>query len=137
MKSKIFTVLTYFFIFLYIYSLGLKILNFEQFKINLVTSPIIPNNFIIPLIYLIPALEAITLFFLIFYNRIIITHYLNIFTLNIFSSYLILYYFFSNSDCGCSKLFPFLSYNVHIIVNIIFIGLSIFLLFLSDSLRKK
>jgi hypothetical protein len=111
---------------LYSYSLILKITDINNFKIKLVQSELIDNNFVDFIGYLIPLIEF-TLIILIFFNiKRKETLISSLFYLVILTGYLLALNEFSLfNGCSCGGVFDKLTYSQHISVNLIFIAINL------------
>lgn len=129
---KIIKKISFFFILtLYTYSFCDKVFNFDQFTLNMLTSPIIPTNYIGVLRYLILIIEILGIFLILFFKKSDISYYYVFFVSILFLSYFVLFKILGgNSKCGCGKLFESMGFLSHLLlVNIPLVIFSLILLF--------
>ena len=117
-------------IFLFAYSSAIKLNDLDAFADKLLKSPLIGIKYLVPLVYLVPIGELLIAITLVYPKSRTIGKYLSCFALTLFSLYLIA---LNNLDdfvpCSCGGLFEKLTFNQHIILNLILWGLSVILVF--------
>lgn len=116
--------------FLFLYTGIKKILNSDIFFQSLLDSPLIPNQLIYFVYILVPLLELVASYFLIFdKKRTIVGLYLSTLLLCSFSLYLLLLVImFDSIPCGCGGFLELLSTEQHIALNLGLLVLNVRLL---------
>jgi hypothetical protein len=110
---------------LYVYTAFIKIKDITLFKIKLYKSPLINPNYVDYIAYSIPIVE-LGIVFLLFTKFKTTAHYISILLLTFFIGYIFLLNNYSiYNGCGCGGIFEKLSLGEHIMINFLFIMISI------------
>lgn len=123
MKKKYFIdVICFLVSVIFIYAGVSKLLDNNNFVLQLYKSPLLPEFVIIPISIFFPIIEIITGVFIFFksYRRLALYTSLVLYTL--FTTYLIiLNTFFIDIPCSCGGILGKMSYEIHIIFNLFFL----------------
>ena len=110
------------------YSFFAKVLNFNQFSVDILASPLIAAHFVNPVRFLVPGIELLIILLILSPYRIW-GYYLAFYVMIVFTTYFILFYQVAQSSCGCGKLFEDLGYYPHLGVNIVLIITCVYLIY--------
>lgn len=125
MKNIISLICRLFLILVFGYTAYHKLFDINGFEETLLKSTLIDENQIIYILYALPTIEIITVMLLLIKNNIY-GLYLSLFLMLMFTAYLVALNNFSfYKGCSCGGIFNELSYQNHIIVNIILIIFSV------------
>lgn len=124
------SVLIMLFVFLFAYSSAVKFLDLDDFGQKLLKSPLIGLNYLALVVYAVPFGELLLAILLIFSKSRVCAKYLVFATMSLFTVYLLV---LNNIDgfipCSCGGLFERLSFNQHIIMNIVLSVFSLILIY--------
>ncbi len=115
-------------LFVFSYSFFSKILNFSQFSLDILASPLIHHSLVNVVKFLVPGVEFLIVV-LIISNFRIVGYCLGFFSLIVFTTYYILFYTVAQSSCGCGKMFEALGFYPHLSLNIILLMGCIYLVY--------
>jgi hypothetical protein len=115
-------------LFVFSYSLFSKLLNFNQFSLDLLASPLINYRFVNGMKYLVPGIELLIIAMIISRYKEA-GYYLAFFSLIVFTTYYILFYKVAQSNCGCGKMFDNLGFYPHLSLNIFLLIGSVYLIY--------
>ncbi len=116
----------YLLIALYVYTASIKLQDLTAFKVKLLKSPLISDEFVDVVKFGVPLVEVLIVLLLISRYKIV-GHYISIFLLTVFIIYIYLLNKHSiYNGCGCGGIFESLSLGKHLLINTIFVGLSIY-----------
>ncbi len=125
MKNKILLILRLSLILLFSYTTFHKLIDLHLFRQTLMKSTLIEEYQINFLLYFIPVIEIVTIFFLIS-DKYITGFYMSLLLMLTFTMYLIALNNFSfYKGCSCGGIFNEMSYFEHIVVNLLFIVISL------------
>lgn len=129
----------FFLILTFSYSLSDKLINFQQFSVNIYMSPLISDDYFNLVRFGVIVLEASLLALLIIFPSKFISHCLSFFVTTLFTIYYLVFYLLTDSNsCGCGKLFESLGFFSHLIfVNIPLIIISIYFVLSYESSSAK
>lgn len=106
---------------LFVYSAIVKLFHHDTFFLELSRSPLIPNEMVHLISFLIPTVEILLAIGLLIQRTNLIGLYGSFFLMLCFTFYLvILTNFFANIPCACGGILGGMSYPVHIAFNIFF-----------------
>src|SRR6266542_2691309 len=131
LKSTLSTLIITLFVFLFTYTAVSKILHHNLFLITLIQSPILYSQATI-ISWLLPIVELLTVVLLIIKKTQRIGMYITFTLMLIFSAYVLyLLVFIPNLPCSCGGVLQSLTWNQHLILNLLlsFLALSEILLF--------
>lgn len=112
--------------FLFIYAGLVKLLNLSFFRFTLSQSPLIIPSTINLISIFIPVIELLTALMLIFTKTYKIGLLFSLFLMNMFTIYLLaLITFYSKIPCACGGILGKTSYTVHILFNLLYIGITL------------
>jgi hypothetical protein len=119
---------------LFIYSGIVKLMSLQKFRTDMARSPLIPENMLNFLQYLIPGTEILVVILLVFASTKRFGFYGGFFLLSLFTVYLIaLVSAFSNLPCSCGGILGGMSYPAHIAFNIVFTLVALAGIYTSDA----
>lgn len=115
-----------------------KILHFELFKSAMIQQPF-NDRLGVMLAYMLPFLEVITALFFLFKKYRIVGFYLSSLLMIIFTTYVAVALLGKpeNLPCGCGLVFQHLSWEVHLILNGIFLLISLIGLQLEKLISRR
>lgn len=122
---------------LFCYTTFHKVIDLAKFESTLMKSTLISDSLVVILLYLVPILE-VSIIILLLVKNYLIGFYGAFFTLLLFTMYLIALNNFSfYKGCSCGGIFNEISYTQHLVVNIIFLLLSLVGIFLFPHKEKN
>ena len=122
---------------LFCYTTFHKVIDLAKFESTLMKSTLISDSLVVILLYLVPILE-VSIIILLLVKNYLIGFYGAFFTLLLFTMYLIALNNFSfYKGCSCGGIFNEISYTQHLVVNIIFLLLSLVGIFLFPNKEKN
>lgn len=124
-----------FIVVVYTYSLMDKIWRHDQFTMNLLSSPLISEDYVGVLRYAVPGAELLLLLAIIFFTQRAVTYHYAFFLSAAFTVYFIFFFILTNnSKCGCGKLIESMGFLPHLLlINLPLVGFSLFLIFSQDK----
>src|SRR5690606_35021463 len=129
--------ITYLYILLFVYASVSKLLDFENFRIQLGQSPLI-GAFADYLVWLVPIIEIFIAILLITNKFKIHGIYASYFLMVMFSAYIFIILHYSlYVPCSCGGVLEKLSWNAHLIFNILFVLLDIAGILIENKHLKK
>lgn len=129
-------IIKYLCILLFCYASLSKILDFEQFRVQLGQSPML-SAFADYIALGIPAMEILTVIFLVVPKMELIGFYSFYSLMVMFTSYIILILNFTDFiPCSCGGVLETLGWTEHMIFNLVFILISLFAIYLNFNLAK-
>jgi len=122
------------YILLFVYAAVSKLLDFENFQLQIEQSPLL-SAFAIWISWIVPLLEMIIAVLLMIRKSRRFGLYLSMCLMTMFSAYIfIMLHFSSFVPCSCGGILEKMSWDVHLVFNLIFVGMAITaLLFYPDS----
>ena len=123
---NVFSVLKTLLIIVYVYAFFSKLLRFEQFELDLFSSPLIPEFLVGILSYLIPLIEVWIIFTLLFFLEIWV-YLFNLVMMFAYTVYMVVYEYISEGECGCNKLFESLGFKEHLVFNMLLLLIAVFM----------
>ena len=124
-------------ILLFVYASVSKIIDFDEFRLQLSKSPFI-TQFSTPLAWSLPVIEIIISVLLMFPAVRVFALYASLFLLTMFTSYLIMMLNFSYYiPCSCGGVLSRISWKQHVALNSVFLTLAIIGIFLNDDREKS
>jgi hypothetical protein len=113
------------FVVLFVYAAASKLLDYEKFKVQIGQSPLL-SGFAETIAWLIPAIELITAIFLTTLRFRLYALYAAFTLMVMFTCYIIVITQFSEYvPCSCGGVLDKLSWNEHLVFNLLFVGLGI------------
>ncbi|MFC0776871.1 MauE/DoxX family redox-associated membrane protein [Flavobacterium sp. HJSW_4] len=113
------------FVLLFTYAAIAKILDFENFQVQLGQSPLL-SSYATWIAYMVPAIELLISLMLMIPKLRSTGLYASLSLMAMFSSYIfIMLHFSSFVPCSCGGILEKMSWNVHLIFNLFFVGLSL------------
>lgn len=129
-KKFIVEVICLLYILLFAYAAVSKILDFENFQVQIGQSPLL-SAFAQWISWMVPAVEIITAILLVFRGYRIVGLYMALSIMMMFTSYIFIVINFSSFiPCSCGGILEKMSWNVHLIFNIIFVLLAVLALWM-------
>ncbi len=126
--------LTYVFVFFFAYTGFYKFLNIEAFRFNLARTGIYPDSWLLLLPYFVIFLEFSVVLVILFRPKIgVLLFSITMFLFSVYITYL--NYTGRYEVCGCGGVLNGLEYSYHILINLIFLVLSI-LIFIKLNLKS-
>nr|WP_068887649.1 MauE/DoxX family redox-associated membrane protein [Pedobacter panaciterrae] len=130
-------VISYLFVLLFLYAAVSKLIEYDQFKIQIAKSPIL-TDFATILVWLVPAIEIIIAVLLVIPNRIMMGLYASLTLMFLFTAYIIIILNFSDSiPCSCGGVLAKMGWNEHLIFNVMFIIIAISGILLQEEIKQK
>lgn len=125
------------YVLLFVYAAVSKLLDFENFQVQLGQSPLI-SSFAGFTSFFIPILELLLAFFLIFPKSRRMSLYLSTFLMSAFSAYIFVMINFSpNVPCSCGGILEQLNWNEHLYFNLLFVFIGTIALYLENHVSIK
>ncbi len=124
-KNYLIEAITFLFILLFMYAAVTKLLDFENFQIQLEQFPFLAE-FAVSLSWVVPAI-LITVALLFFRSKLrLVALYASLFLMIMFTGYIIAVLNFADAiPCSCGGVIPSLSWNQHLVFNIGFLSLAV------------
>lgn len=118
-------------VIIYSYSFLEKVFHHEQFTMNLLSSPLISDQYVGLLRYAVPAAELLVLIGALFFTQKTTTYHYTFFLSAVFTAYFVFFFVLTrNSKCGCGKLIESLGFLPHLLlINLPLVLCSLFLIF--------
>jgi len=124
-RTTIVELISAFFILLFVYAALSKVLDFEKFRVELGKSPLL-NSSSFEISIMIPIIEILFSVFLVIKRLQLIGLYAAFALMVMFSCYILAILKFSSYiPCSCGGILQNMSWNQHLIFNLVFIGLAI------------
>ncbi len=125
----------YFLLFLYVASS--KLLAYEKSELEMSKSPII-TDFAFLLVWLVPTIETIIAILLMIKRTIMFALYSALALMSLFTAYIIAILNFSDTiPCSCGGVLEKMSWNEHLVFNIIFMLMAIIAIVLQTKINEK
>lgn len=131
-KTLLLEFICFLYVLLFVYAAVSKLIDFNQFKIQLGQSPILTaySNWIA---WGVPIAELIIAFLFLCSRSMLLAFYFSFSLMTIFTTYIILILNFSDYiPCSCGGILETLSWNSHLTLNFIFIGLAVVGIFILE-----
>lgn len=136
-KSYIVQVVCLLYVLLFVYAAVSKLLDFENFQVQLGQSPLL-SAFAIWLSWLVPVVEVIIALLLLIPNSRRIGLFLSFSLMTMFTTYVfIILHYSSFIPCSCGGVLEKMSWNVHLIFNIGFVALATLAIFIENGYSTK
>ncbi len=124
-RNNIISIICYLYVVLFTYAATSKLLDLENFRLQLGRFPFI-STYAIWIAWGVPFLEIVIAGLFLFPKYILTALYASLSLLTIFTTYIILVLNFSDSiPCSCGGVISKLGWNEHLIFNIAFIALAL------------
>ncbi|CAM4359022.1 MauE/DoxX family redox-associated membrane protein [Gillisia limnaea] len=135
-KNLMVEIISYLFIVLFVYAAVSKLLDFEQFRVQVGQSPLI-NTLGDYVAWGVPVVE-ISISLLFFFSKLrLIGLWASFFLMSIFSAYIILVLNFADAiPCSCGGVIASLSWKEHLVFNIGWLLLALLGIFLSHKTKE-
>lgn len=122
-------IIIYLFVFLFAYAALSKLLDFQNFKVQLEKSPLL-TSFSALLVVTIPLLEILISVILLINRTRLIGLYASFTLMVLFTGYIFAILHFSPSiPCSCGGILAKMGWNTHLYFNILFVGLALTAIF--------
>lgn len=133
-KNIIIETICFLFIVLFVYAATSKVIAFHEFEIQIGQSPLL-TNYSYLLAWVVPLLEIIISVMLAFRSLRTIGLYASFSIMVIFTSYIVVILNFSNHiPCSCGGILQKMSWNDHLIFNIVFCFLALSGILFNESI---
>ena len=124
MKSNIIYIVAILHILLFSYAATSKLLDFQNFQVQLGQSPLL-SAFAVPVSVIVPVVEFILVLLLLFSKSRLIGLYGSFALMTMFSAYIIIILNFSSfTPCSCGGILEKMSWNEHLVFNMVFVIIS-------------
>ena len=134
-KSNVIYIVALLHILLFSYAAASKILDFQNFQVQLGQSPLL-SAFAAAVSYAVPIIEFILVLLLMFSRFRLIGLYGSFVLMTMFSAYIIIILNFSSfTPCSCGGILEKMSWTEHLIFNIVFVILSAIALILKSTTK--
>lgn len=132
-KAVITNIIATLFIFLFVYAAANKIIDYQQFKIQLAQSPLL-TSFAATVAWIVPSIEIIIATGLSIARFRSCSFYASFFLMLLFTLYIIAITQFSDYiPCSCGGVLEHMSWNQHLAFNVIFVFLAIVGIYLDPN----
>jgi len=136
-KNLIVEIVCYLFVLLFVYAAVSKFLDFENFQVQIGQSPLI-SAFALWVTPGVLILELSTAFLLIISKYRMLGLYASLFLMSLFTAYIfIVIHYSSFVPCSCGGILEKMSWNTHLVFNLIFIALAITAIFMQCKTISK
>lgn len=134
-RSKIIYIIALLYILLFTYAAVSKLLDFQNFQIQLGQSPLL-SAFAAYVAIIVPVMELVLVILLLFSKYRIIGLYGSFVLMTMFSAYIVIILNFSSfTPCSCGGILEKMSWTQHLIFNIIFLLLAALAILLSSATK--
>lgn len=124
-RTSIITVVSCLYIFLFVYAAVSKLLDFQNFQVQLGQSPLL-SAFAVSVSIAVPLVELILVALLLFSKFRLIGLYGSYVLMTMFSAYIVIILNFSSfTPCSCGGVLEKMSWTAHLVFNIVFVLLSV------------
>ncbi|WP_269234997.1 MauE/DoxX family redox-associated membrane protein [Flavobacterium flavigenum] len=136
LKSVVIEIICYLYILLFVYAAVSKLLDFENFQVQLGQSPLL-SAFAVWVAWLVPLIELVIAAALIIpkFRNVGLFGTLALMTMFSFYIYIILHYS-SFIPCSCGGILEKMTWNIHLVFNIVFVLLSVMAIILNRQKAK-
>ncbi len=132
-REQIVDVIVYLYIMLFVYAALTKILDFENFQIELAQSPLL-TTFAGPISFAVPIIEVLIALFLSYHKTRKIALYSGFGLMVMFTVYIVIMVNFSPFvPCSCGGILEKMTWNQHLIFNIIFVIFGLIAIVISNK----
>lgn len=136
-QSVLLDCICYLYVLLFVYAAVSKLLDFENFQVQLGQSPLL-SSFAGPVSYMVPGIEFIIVFMLLTVRFRYAGLYAAFSLMVMFTTYIFIMLHFSPFvPCSCGGILEKMSWNEHLLFNIIFTILALIAVLISKSEIKK
>lgn len=136
-KQIILDIICYLYALLFVYASGSKLLDFENFKVQLGQSPLL-SSFAEWISVVIPVSELVITFLLLTSKFRLSGLYSALILMTMFSVYIfIVLHYSSFVPCSCGGVLEKMSWNTHLLFNLVFVLLAITGILIYDALKNK
>lgn len=136
-KKILVDIISYAFFILFLYAATSKLFDYEESKLQMSKSPII-TDFAFILVWLLPAIEIIIAIMLVITRTMMLALYASLGLISLFTAYIVaILYFTDNIPCSCGGVLEKMSWDQHLIFNIVFMGLAITAILLQTKIYEK
>ena len=134
-KSNVIYIVALLHILLFTYAAASKILDFQNFQVQLGQSPLL-SAFAVAVSYAVPIVEFILVMLLLFSRFRLIGLYGSFVLMTMFSAYIVIILNFSSfTPCSCGGILEKMSWTQHLIFNIVFVVISAIAIILHSKTR--
>lgn len=121
------------FVVLFVYAATSKLLDYQQFQVQLDQSPIL-NAYGDTVAWLVPVLELVVAFLLLFDKYRLFALYISLGLMSVFTTYILLILNFSDYiPCSCGGVLEDLGWTEHVVFNLVFMALAFFAILFAKS----
>lgn len=136
-KRIIVNIICYAFFVLFLYAASSKLFDYEKSELQMSKSPII-TDFAFILVWLVPLTEIAIAIMLMISRTRRFALYASLGLMSLFTAYIIaILYFTDNIPCSCGGVLEKMSWDQHLIFNIIFMCLAITAILLQTKIYEK
>jgi uncharacterized membrane protein YphA (DoxX/SURF4 family) len=136
-KRTIVDIITYLYVFLFLYAATSKLIEYDKFQLQISKSPII-TDFANILVWMVPALESIISIMLLINRTLMLGLYAAFALMCLFTAYIYAILNFTDSiPCSCGGVIAKLGWTEHMIFNIVFVTLAIVGILLQSKIEEK
>jgi len=136
-KKVIVDIICYAFFILFLYAASSKLLDYEKSELQMSKSPII-TDFAFILVWLVPLIEIIIATMLVIPRTTMLALYASLGLMSLFTAYIIaILYFTDNIPCSCGGVLEKMSWDQHLIFNIIFMVLAVTAILIQTKIHEK
>lgn len=133
----IITVISYLYIFLFVYAAVSKLMDFEKFQIQIGQSPLL-SAFAGTVSVFVPSFELLIVILLSIPKYRFVALFSSFILMLLFTAYIIfILYFSTNTPCSCGGVLENMGWGEHLIFNLIFISLAFLAVMLYDRSELK
>lgn len=130
-------IICYSFILLFVYAAAAKLLDHQKFELQIAKSPIL-TDFAGILVWLVPAVEIVIAILLMFPKTTSLGLFAALGLMTLFTAYIIAILNFSESiPCSCGGVLEHMSWQQHLVFNLVFVILSIVGILLHSKSQNK
>ncbi|MFD2871999.1 MauE/DoxX family redox-associated membrane protein [Mucilaginibacter ximonensis] len=129
-------VIAFLFIFLFVYAAISKLIDFQQFEVQLDKSPVL-TGLSRPVKWLVPGVELLISMLLVFSKRRLLGFYAAFSMMVMFTAYIIIILNFSSYiPCSCGGILESMNWHQHLWFNLCFVGLGVLSILIYPSNKK-
>ncbi len=136
LKKNIPYIISMLFVLLFVYAASSKLMNYQQFKVQLGQSPIL-TAYAETVAWMVPLIELVFSFLLLFESYRLFALYASFGLMTMFTTYIILILNFSDSiPCSCGGVIDALGWNGHLYFNIFLMALALIGIYFTNGMQK-
>lgn len=137
MKKQIVNIISYSFILLFLYAAANKLMDFQKFKVQLGQSPLLTDYAVI-IAWFIPIIEILISIMLVFKRTLLPGLYTSFGLMVLFTTYIIVILSFAERvPCSCGGILEKMTWEQHLVFNLVFVGLGVVGIIYEDRLRSE